>query len=94
MRYSRQRRRSCRERTVLVPLDEIHVPDRTCKKILGRDTGQIERMRQEFEAGRSMVRVILRHRLGGGYDIEDGRHRVIAASLAGLELLEAIIVGD
>jgi hypothetical protein len=78
---------------VFVPLDEVHVPQRTLDKILRKDHGQIEKMRADFESGRTMVRVVLRNREGGGYNIEDGRHRVIAAKLAGESFIEAIVVG-
>ena len=81
------------DETVMVSVEEIHVPDRTWKKVM-RDKGQIERMRADFESGRTMVRVVLRHRFGGGYNIEDGRHRVIAAKLAGVGSIEAMIVGS
>jgi ParB-like chromosome segregation protein Spo0J len=79
---------------VLVSLNDINVPQRTWEKILRKDRGQVERMRADIESGRTMVRVVLRPRTGGGYDIEDGRHRVIAAKLAGAGFIEALIVGD
>lgn len=82
-----------RDETTMVSLDEIHVPEKTWQKVM-RDRGQIERMRADFESGRMMVRVILRPRCGGGYNIEDGRHRVIAAKLAGVGFIEAMIVGS
>lgn len=81
------------DETTMVSLDEIHVPEKTWQKVM-RDRGQIERMRADFESGRNMVRVILRPRCGGGYNIEDGRHRVIAAKLAGVGFIEAMIVGS
>ena len=80
--------------TNLVALDDIYVSDSTWKKLLKRDFGQIERMRQDFEDGREMVRVVLRPRAGGGYNIEDGRHRVIAAKLAETGFIEALVVGS
>jgi hypothetical protein len=80
-------------RTELVSLDQIHVPERTWSKVM-RDKGQIEKMRADFENGHCMVRVVLRPRFGGGYNIEDGRHRVIAAKLAGVGFVEALIVGS
>lgn len=82
------------EDVVSVRLDEIHVPERTWERIMRKDHAQIERMREDFESGRDMVRVVLRARYGGGYNVEDGRHRVIAAKLAGLGFIEAIIVGS
>jgi hypothetical protein len=78
---------------VMVNLDDIYVPEKTWQKILQRDKGQIEQMRADFESGRCMVRVVLRPRFGGGYNVEDGRHRVIAAKLAGAGAIEAIIIG-
>ena len=79
---------------VLVMLDEIYVPERTWEKIMRKDRGQIERMRSDFESGRDMVRVVLRPRFGGGYNVEDGRHRVIAAKLAGAGYIEAVVIGE
>jgi len=79
--------------TIFVRLDEVYVSESTWKKLLDRDFGQIEQMRQDFEDGREMVRVVLRPRAGGGYNVEDGRHRVIAAKLAELGFIEAKVVG-
>lgn len=79
--------------TICVNLDEVYVSESTWKKLLDRDHGQIEQMRLDFENGRAMVRVVLRPRAGGGYNVEDGRHRVIAAKLAELCFIEAKIVG-
>lgn len=79
---------------VTVRLDDIFVPERTWEKIMRKDRGQIERMVEDFESGRDMVRVVLRPRFGGGYNVEDGRHRVIAAKLAEVGCIEAIIVGS
>ena len=75
-----------------IPLDEIYIPEKTLLK-LHRDMAQIERMRADFESGRGVVRVVLRRRCGGGYNIEDGRHRVFAARLAGVTFIDAIVVG-
>ena len=82
------------DNTVCVNLEEIHVSDATWEKLISRDSGQIENMRQAFEQGGPTVRVVLRHRAGGGYNIEDGRHRVIAAKLADVGYIEALIVGS
>jgi hypothetical protein len=57
------------ERTVLVKLDEVNIPQRTWDRILRKDHGQIEEMRAEIESGRTMMRVVLRPRCGGGYDM-------------------------
>lgn len=81
------------ESTVFVPLDEIYVSDSTWRKLMKRDHGQIEEMRQDIECGKEMVRVVLRHRVDGGYNIEDGRHRVIAAKLADSGVIEALVIG-
>ncbi len=78
---------------VVVNLDDIYVPERVWNKIMRRDRGQIEKMRCDYESERGMVRVVLRPRFGGGYNVEDGRHRVIAAKLACAGCIEAIIVG-
>lgn len=80
--------------TVFVNLDDIFVSESTWHKLLERDGAQIERMRQDYENGREMIRVVLRPRMGGGYNIEDGRHRVIAAKLAGYSFVEAKVVGS
>lgn len=82
------------ENTVFIPLDEIHVSESTWKKLMKRDRGQIEKMRMDIEDGRDMVRVVLRNRAGGGYNIEDGRHRVIAHKLACAGIIEALVVGN
>ena len=79
--------------TIYVNLDEVFICESTVQKLLDRDGGQIEQMRVDFEDGREMVRCVLRPRAGGGYNIEDGRHRVIAAKLAGVCFIEALIVG-
>lgn len=79
--------------TVFVNLNEVYITDSTVQKLLDRDGGQIEQMRRDFEDGREMVRCVLRHRAGGGYNIEDGRHRVIAAKLAGVCFIEALVIG-
>lgn len=84
---------SARE-VVCVSLDEIYIPERTIERIMRKDRHQIERMRSDYESETSMVRVVLRPRFGGGYNIEDGRHRVIAAKLAEVGFIEAIIIGD
>ena len=81
----------CSESTVWVSVDEIYVPERTWNKLM-RDKAQIEKMRTDFESGRPVVRVVLRPRFGGGYNVEDGRHRVIAAKLAHVAYIEALIV--
>ncbi len=82
------------EDIVLIDLDDVYVPERTWQKIMRKDRGQIERMLADFESDRSMVRVVLRPRFGGGYNVEDGRHRVIAAKLAEVGTIEAIIIGS
>ncbi len=79
--------------TTFVNLNEVFISESTVQKLLDRDGGQIEQMRVDFEDGREMVRCVLRHRAGGGYNIEDGRHRVIAAKLAGVCFIEALVVG-
>jgi len=86
-------RSNSRELTAMVALAEVNIPQRTVDRILRKDKAQIEKMRACYEAGRDMVRVVLRPSACGGYDIEDGRHRVIAAKLAGESFIEALIVG-
>jgi len=81
------------DETVWVALDEIYISESTWSKLLRRDSGQIEAMRDRFERGLDMVRVVLHHRISGGYTIEDGRHRVIAAKLAGAGFIEAVVIG-
>jgi hypothetical protein len=82
-----------RENTVWVALNECYIADNVVQHLLERDFGQIEEMRVQFEDGKEMVRVVLRGRVSGGYNVEDGRHRVIAAKLAGMTFIEAIIIG-
>lgn len=80
--------------TIWVALDEIYISDATWEKLLRRDGQQIEAMRDRFERGLDDVRVVLHFRPGGGYTIEDGRHRVIAAKLANIGFIEAIVIGS
>lgn len=82
-----------RESTVWVRLDECYIADYVVEHLLARDFGQIEEMRVQIEDGKEMVRVVLRGRVSGGYNVEDGRHRVLAAKLAGMTFIEAIIIG-
>lgn len=79
--------------TIFVALSEIEITDSTWQKLLARDGQQIEQYRQAYENGEEMVRVVLRPRFDGGYNVEDGRHRVIAAKLAGVGFIEAVIIG-
>ena len=71
------------EGTIYVALDDIFITDATVAKLMARDGAQIEQYRKDYEYGARMVRVVLRPRVSGGYNIEDGRHRVIAAKFAG-----------
>ena len=87
-------RGSSNREIVLVDLNDVYVPERTIERIMRKDRHQIERMRTDYEDGRIMVRVVLRPRCGGGYNVEDGRHRVIAAKLADDSHIEAIVIGD
>jgi hypothetical protein len=80
------------QNTIWVALNDIYISDNTVQKLLVRDGAQIEAMRQQFENGEGMVRVVLHDRAGGGYNIEDGRHRVIAAKLAEVGFIEALII--
>jgi hypothetical protein len=82
------------EDIVVVDLSQIHIPEKTWNNVVSQDPGQIDIMRADFESGRRMVRVVLRPRCGGGFNVEDGRHRVIAAKLAGIAHIEAVIVGS
>lgn len=85
-------RGSSNREIVWVDLNDVYVPERTIERIMRKDRHQVERMRSDLEDGRVMVRVVLRPRFGGGYNVEDGRHRVIAAKLAEERFIEAIIV--
>jgi len=78
---------------IVVALADVYITDATIAKLLARDGAQIEHYRQAYEYGEDMVRVVLRPRFGGGYNIEDGRHRVIAAKQAGIAFIEAKLVG-
>lgn len=82
------------EDTVWVALEEIYLSEATWDKLLRRDGQQIEAMRDRFERGLDDVRVVLHYRPSGGYTIEDGRHRVIAAKLAGIGFVEALVIGN
>jgi uncharacterized protein (DUF362 family) len=78
---------------IVVALADVFITDATVAKLLARDGAQIEHYRQAYEYGEDMVRVVLRPRFDGGYNIEDGRHRVIAAKQAGIGFIEAKLVG-
>ncbi|MCA9801712.1 MAG: hypothetical protein KC777_06980 [Cyanobacteria bacterium HKST-UBA02] len=93
-RHRKGNREVAYDDTIFVPLSEIYISDSTWAKLMERDHGQIEQMRKNFEDGRGMVRVVLRPRAGGGYNVEDGRHRVIAAKLADTGCIEALVVGS
>lgn len=80
------------EEIVEVAVDDIFVSEKNVQRVL-RDKTQIETMRRDFESGRHIVRVVLHPRALGGYDVEDGRHRVIAAKAAGVEYIDAVIKG-
>ncbi|MCA0315204.1 MAG: hypothetical protein LCH63_15420 [Candidatus Melainabacteria bacterium] len=81
------------ENCIYVNLADVYMSDAAVEKLLARDGQQIEAYRQAYENGEDMVRVVLRPRFGGGYNVEDGRHRVIAAKQAGVGFIEALIVG-
>lgn len=76
---------------VSVAIEEIFISEKTIEKLQRRDQAQIEAMRLRYEAGHRMVPVVLCRRFGGGYNIEDGRHRIIAAGLAELSFINAVI---
>lgn len=82
------------EETEFIDLADVHMHQRTVEKLHHTDKHQIEKMRICYEEGRSMVRVVLRPRADGGFNVEDGRHRVLAAKMAGEQYIEAIIVGQ
>ena len=79
---------------VVVNLDDIHISAKSMKRILRRDRHQVECMRADYEDDCDMVRVVLLPRFGGGYNVEDGRHRVIAAKLAEVGFIEAVIINE
>jgi hypothetical protein len=81
------------EDVILVDLAEVVITEATMAKLLARDGAQIEQLRQSYECGEEVVRVVLRPRFEGGYNVEDGRHRVIAAKQAGVGFIEAKLVG-
>ena len=81
------------DEVVLVDMAEVVLTESTIAKLLARDGAQIEQLRRAYECGQEVVRVVLRPRFDGGYNVEDGRHRVIAAKQAGLCFIEAKLVG-
>lgn len=91
--YKKARFHKRAEETSWVSLDEIFISESTIEKLLARDGAQINEMRDRIESDFEMVRVVLHKRFDGGYTIEDGRHRVIAAKLAGAGFIEALIIG-
>lgn len=77
--------------TQLVVLASIHLSQKNRKR-LARDRGQIEELRKDYECGVSLLPITLIERDDGGFDIDDGRHRFLAAELAGLTVIEALIL--
>ncbi len=76
-----------------VDLNDIYIGEGNKQGIHHRDAGQIDQMCSDYEWGKGMVRVVLRCRIGGGYNIEDGRHRVLSAKQAGVGFIKAFIRG-
>lgn len=79
---------------IAVSLADIFIPDKTVARILRKDHKQVQQMVTSYEFDRPMVRVVLAIRVGGGYNVQDGRHRVIAAKIAGVGFITAIVVSD
>lgn len=77
---------------VYLTLDDIVLSKRN-RKALRRDRGQIDKMRAELERGSRLLPITVSLRPEGGYTIVDGRHRFLAAELAGFSGIEAIIKG-
>jgi hypothetical protein len=80
--------------TFWIPLAKINLSEKTVERLLSRDHAQIEAMRQKYEYGQAMVRVVLNKRCDGTFTIEDRRHRVLAARLANIGFIEAMVVGS
>lgn len=91
MSKSSRRKREDSDCELWIALDEVNCPEKMQAKLLASDCGQIEQMRQQYELGLAMTPVILRPLLGGGYQIEDGRHRVVAALLAEQRFINALL---
>ena len=70
---------------ITVPLDQIRISERRRR---GLSVATVERYRQWLEQGREAppVRLV---RLGDGFVVQDGRHRVAAADAAGQLEIEA-----
>ena len=73
-----------------IPLSEICLSKKN-RKALKRDRKQIEELRKKLERGENEPAVILIRRSDGLYDLEDGRHRFLAAELAGAYSVTAIV---
>ncbi len=78
--------------TIFVKLSDIHLSEKNRAR-LARDRGQIEQMRRAYENDEPGVPLKLIGRVDGTYDIDDGRHRFLAAELAGLTVIEAVVIG-
>ncbi len=78
-------------KTKLVALAQIHLSQKNRKR-LARDRGQIELLRLIYERGDNLPPITLIQREDGEFDIDDGRHRFLAAELAGITLIEAFII--
>jgi hypothetical protein len=73
--------------TVWVELELIRISERRRRSI---NRATVERYRRWLEQGREAPPVRLA-RLGDGYVVRDGRHRVAAALAAGHDLVEAVL---
>ena len=88
----KRRRDKSRTRSLHIPLSDIVLSEKN-RSALQRDSGQIERMRRDIECGKRMQPIVLQARPEGGFTVTDGRHRFLAAELAGSAVIEAIIKG-
>lgn len=90
--YGRQFEVECEGVSQAVLISDIAMSESKIAKLYRKDHAQIEQMRYQIESGCDMMPVILHVCIGGGYTIEDGRHRFVAAKLAGTTHIDAIIV--
>lgn len=74
----------------IIPLEKVLLSKKN-RKALKRDRGQIDRMRQEIEAGREMLPIRVNALCDGTFQLVDGRHRFLAAELAGEVVIEAYV---
>ena len=83
-------RRGRSDNAKLIPLERVKLSKKN-RKALKRDSGQIELLRRRYESGCDDVPITVIELEDEWYQLVDGRHRYLAAELAGEGYIEAIV---